>query len=298
VTTAVSAAGKAPLKVGIYGDGDPADDNGEQSWVIYCLDKSTGEILRQRVVAFLGSQGVFVYDLDGKLLWSKDLGAFDIGPVGYGLQWGTASSPILFEDKLVLQCDQKQGGFLLLLDARDGKELWRLKFPGDIPVPTRIFSNGLIYVTNAHSGPTPLFAIKPDAHRDISPQGTATSSEGLAWYEPHNGAYMQTPPVLDGLIYGWSDRGVLKVFDARTGELKYSQHLGAGTTRFSASPIAVDGKILFTSEEGEVFVVKAGPQFELLSKNLMGETSMASSAFSEDTIFYRTQGHVVAIKGN
>ncbi len=370
VTTAVSAAGKAPLKVGLYGDGDPADDNGEQSWMLYCLDKSTGKILWQRVatkslpktkrhtkathanatpvtdgkrvVVFFGSQGVYSYDLDGKLLWSKDLGSFDVGPVGYDLQWGTASSPVLFEDKLVLQCDQKEHGFLLLLNAADGKELWRtsrdgiatqswatpaviraggrtqivsngwpyiagydfangkelwrLKSPGDIPVPTPIFSNGLIYVTNAHSGPTPLFAIKPDAHGDITPQGSATTSPGLAWYEPHNGAYMQTPLVLEGLIYSCSDRGVLKAFDARTGELKYSQRLGAGTTGFSASPIAVDGKLLFTSEEGEVFVVKAGPQFELLSKNLMGEISMASPAFSEDTIFYRTQGHVIAIK--
>ncbi len=130
---------------------------------------------------------------------------------------------MLFEDKVVLQCDQKQGGFLVQLNVADGeeiwrtsrepiatqswatpavvraaartqivsngwpyiagydfangKELWRLKSPGDIPVPTPIFANGLIYVTNAHSGPTPLFAIKPDAHGDISPQGTATSDQ-------------------------------------------------------------------------------------------------------------------------
>ena len=57
----------------------------------------------------------------------------------------------------------------------------------------------------------------------------------------------------------------------------------------------VDGKIYFTSEEGEVFVVKAGPQFELLSKNMMGEIAMASPAFSENVLYYRTRGHVVAI---
>ena len=372
VTSAVSSAGKAPLKVGIYGDGDPADDNGEQSWVVYCLDKSSGKILWQRVatkslpktkrhtkathnnatpvtdgkrlVVFFGSQGLYCYDLDGKILWTKDLGTFDVGPVGYDLQWGTASSPVLFEDKIVLQCDQKQGSFLILLKATDGseiwrtsregtssqswatpavvrtagrtqivdngwpyiagydfatgKELWRLKSPGDIPVPTPIFVNGLIYVTNAHSGPTPLFAIKPDASGDITPKGTATTSDGLAWYEPHNGAYMQTPLVYAGLLYSCSDRGVLKVFDARTGELRYSQRLGAGTTGFSASPIAVDGKVFFSSEEGEIFVIKAGPQFELLSKNLMGEISMSSPAFSEDVLYFRTQGHVIAIKGN
>lgn len=368
VTTAISSSGPASLRVGLYGDGDPADDNGEQSWVVYCLDKNTGKILWQRVAAksapktkrhtksthanatpvtdgerlivFLGSEGVYCYDLDGKLLWKKDLGKFDVGPVGYDLQWGTASSPVLYGDKLVLQCDQKQGGFLVVLSAKDGheiwrtsrdgaasqnwatpavvradgrtqivcngwpfiagydfatgKELWRLKSGGDIPVPTPVFSNGLIYVTNAHSGPTPLYAIRPDATGDITPDASNKSS-GLAWYEPHNGAYMQTPLILDGLLYSCSDRGVLKVFDARSGAPRYTQRLGAGTTGFSASPIAVDSKVFFTSEEGEVYVIKAGPTYELLSKNLMGEIAMASPAYSEDVLYYRTRGHVVAI---
>jgi outer membrane protein assembly factor BamB len=273
-------------------------------------------------------------------LWKKDLGTFDVGPQGYDLQWGTASSPVLFEDKVVLQCDQKVGSFLVVLSAKDGKELWRasregtsghnwatpavvraagrtqiicngwpyiagydfatgkelwrLKSGGDIPVPTPVFSNGIIYVTNAHGGPTPLYAIRPEASGDISPDAS-NKSKGLAWYEPHNGAYMQTPLISGGLVYSCSDRGVLKVFDAATGELKYTQRLGAGVNGFSASPIAVDGKIYFTSEEGEVFVIKAGATFELLSKNLMGEIAMASPAFSEDVLYYRTRGRVVAI---
>jgi outer membrane protein assembly factor BamB len=369
VTTAISSSGPAPLKVGLYGDGDPADDNGEQSWVVYCLDKNTGKILWQRVatknapktkrhtkathanatpvtdgervIVFFGSEGVYSYDLDGKLLWKKDLGTFDVGPLGYDLQWGTASSPVLYEDKLVLQCDQKKGSFLVVLSVKDGheiwrtsregtssqnwgtpavvkaagrtqiicngwpyiagydfangKELWRLKSGGDIPVPTPVFSNGLIYVTNSHSGPTPLYAIKPDASGDITPDATSNKSSGLAWYEPHNGAYMQTPLILDGLLYSCSDRGVLKVFDAKSGDLRYTQRLGSGTTGFSASPIAVDSKVFFTSEEGEVYVVKAGAGFELLSKNLLGEIAMASPAFSEDVLYYRTRGRLIAI---
>jgi outer membrane protein assembly factor BamB len=368
VTSAVSAAGTAPLRVGLYGDGDSADDNGEQSWVVYCLDKTTGKILwqrvatknapktkrhtkathanatpvtdGQRVVVFFGSEGVYSYDLDGKLLWKKDLGTFDVGPSGYDLQWGTASSPVLFEDKLVLQCDQKVGSFLIVLSAKDGrelwrtsregtssqnwatpavvkaagrtqvicngwpyiasydfttgKELWRLKSGGDIPVPTPVFSNGIIYVTNAHGGPTPLYAIKPEASGDISPDASGKSS-GLVWYEAKNGAYMQTPLIVGGLVYSCSDRGILKVFDAKTGEQKYTQRLSQGTNGFSASPIAVDSKIYFTSEEGEVFVIKAGPTYELLSKNLLGEIAMASPAYSEDILYYRTRGHVIAI---
>lgn len=367
VTTAISSAGPAPLKVGLYGEGDPADDNAEQSWVVYCLDKDTGKILWERVahkgapktkrhtkathanatpttdgkrlIAFFGSEGVYAYDLEGKLLWTKDLGVFDPGPQGYDLQWGTASSPVLFEDKLILQCDQKKDSFLVVLSAQDGKELWRvgrdgvsnhswatpaivraagrtqivcngwpyiagyelgtgkelwrLKSGGDIPVPTPVFAHGLIYVTNAHGGPKPLYAVKPDASGDITPQGDA--SRGLAWYEPNNGAYMQTPVILGDLLYSCSDRGVLKVFDARTGKLHYTERLGAGTTGFSSSPIAVDSKLYFASEEGEVYVIKAGPQFEQLSKNLLGEIAMASPAVSENVLYYRTRGHVVAI---
>ena len=238
VTSAISSAGPAPLKVGLYGDGDPADDNAEQSWVVYCLDKNTGKILWQRVahkgapktkrhtkathanstpatdgkrlIAYLGSEGVYAYDLNGALLWTKDLGVFDPGPQGYDLQWGTASSPVLFEDKLILQCDQKKNSFLVVLSAKDGKELWRvgrdgvsnhswatpavirgsgrtqivcngwpyiagyelatgkelwrLKSGGDIPVPTPVFADGLIYVTNAHGGPEA--ALRRQARRD------------------------------------------------------------------------------------------------------------------------------------
>lgn len=369
VTTAISSAGTAPLKIGLYGSGDPAEDNAEQSWVVYGVDKNTGKILWQRVsqrgapktkrhtkathanatpvtdgkrlIAFFGSEGVYAYDPDGNLLWKKDLGVFDPGPQGYDLQWGTASSPVLYEDKVILQCDQKKGSFLLILSAKTGgelwrverdgvsnqswatpaviqaagrtqivcngwpyiagydlntgKELWRLKSGGDIPVPTPVFAHGLIYVTNAHGGAAPLFAIKPGASGDITPQGTE-ASPGLAWWEPRNGAYMQTPLVVGDLLYSCSDRGVLKVFDARTGALQYTQRLGSGTTGFTASPIAIGTNILFTSEEGEVYVIKAGREYELVGKNFLGEIAMASPAVSEDVLYYRTRGSVVAIR--
>jgi outer membrane protein assembly factor BamB len=368
VTTAVNSGGPAPLKIGLYGSGDPADDNAEQSWIVYCLDKNTGRILWQRVaskgtpktkrhtkathanstpvtdgerlIAFFGSEGVHAYDLDGKLLWKKDLGVFDPGPQGYDYQWGTASSPVLFDGKVVLQCDQKKGSFLVLLSAKTGqelwrverdgisnhswatpavartgprtqivcngwpyiagydlttgKELWRLKSSGDIPVPTPVFAHELVYITNAHGGSAPLYAVHPNASGDITPEGSSKSS-GLGWFEPRNGAYMQTPLILGELLYSCSDRGVLKVYDARSGRLHYTQRLGTGTTGFTASPVAAESKIFFTSEEGEVYVIKAGTEYELLSKNLLGEIAMASPAISDGVLYYRTRGHVVAI---
>ena len=367
ITTAVSEKGSAPLRVGLYGDGDSADDNGAQRWILYAIDKTSGKILWEqtaregapkgrrhtkathanstpvtdgkRVIAWFGSEGLYAYSMDGKLLWKKDLGVFDVGPQGYDLQWGAASSPVLYQNMIILQCDQKKGSFLIVLDALTGKELWRvnrdgvsnhswstpavvvtsnrtqivtngwpfiasydlnsgrelwrIKSGGDIPVPTPIFDNGRIYVTNAHGGPAPLYAILPDSNGDITPTGS--SRKGLAWYEPRNGAYMQTPLIVDGLLYSCSDRGVLKVYDAASGEAHYTQRLGEGTTGFSASPIAVDGKILFTSEEGEVFVIRAGKSFELLAKNQLGEIAMASPAVSSDVLYFRTRGHLVAI---
>lgn len=371
VATAISSAGEAPLKVGLYGAGDPAADDAEQQWVIYCLDKRSGKIVWQRVavkakprtrrhtkathanttlatdgkriVAFFGSEGLHVFDMNGKPQWHKDLGTFDIGPQGYDLQWGNASSPVLHNDTIVLQCDQKKGSFLVAFSASDGrelfrtprdgvsnhswatpavitaanrtqivcngwpfiagydfatgKELWRLKSGGDIPVPTPVLAQNLIFVTNAHGGPAPLYAIRPDATGDISLAGEARTSKGIAWSEPRNGAYMQTPLILDGILYSCSDRGVLKAYDAQTGQLHYTQRIGAGTIGFSASPVAAGGKILITSEEGEVYVIKPGRTYELLATNKLGEIAMASPAISDGVIYFRSRSHIVAVAG-
>ncbi len=122
----------------------------------------------------------------------------------------------------------------------------------------------------------PLFAIFPDASGDITPAESASESRGLAWQIPRNvNETMATPIVFGGLVYSLADNGVLKVYDALKGGQKYIRRLGAGGG-FSASPIAVDSKIFFSSEDGEVYVVKAGPEFELLSKNLMGEPVLAT----------------------
>jgi outer membrane protein assembly factor BamB len=185
--------------------------------------------------------------------------------------------------------------YIASYELATGKELWRLKSLGDIVAPTPVLAHGLIFITNAHGGQAPMYAVRPDAAGDITPAGDAKSSPGLAWMEPRNGAYMQTPLVVGELLYSCSDRGVLKVYEARTGVLRYTQRLGEGTTGFSSSPVAVDGRVYFASEEGEVFVVKAGATFEMVSKNLLGEIAMATPAVSEDTLYYRTRGSLVAI---
>jgi outer membrane protein assembly factor BamB len=88
---------------------------------------------------------------------------------------------------------------------------------------------------------------------------------------------------------------VLKVYDARTGQKHYEQRLGSGTTGFSASPVLAGSNLYFSSEEGEIYVVKAGPKFELVGMNTMGEITMASPAVSDGVLFFHTRGHMVAI---
>lgn len=369
VATAVARAGAAPLKVGLYGAGDSANDKGEQAWKIYALDRATGTVqweqtahsgvpraLRhtkathanttlstdgQRIIAFFGSEGLFAFSMTGKQLWRKDLGRLVNTPAGWDLQWGYASSPALYNGRIAVLCDVQGAPFVAMFSAADGREiwrtsrkdvssqswaspaviergqrrqvvcngwphiasydfetgqeLWRLKSEGDIPVPTPVFAHGLIYVTNAHGGPAPLYAIKPDAEGDITPAGDARTSTGIVWSTAKNGAYMQTPLVLGDLIYSCSDRGILKCYDARTGKLQYEQRLGAGTTGFSSSPVASGDRLYFASEEGEVYVVKAGPKFELLGMNRMGEITMATPAADAGVLYYRTHGHVVAV---
>ncbi len=369
VTTAISSAGKAPLKIGLYGSGDSADDDAEQEWVVYCLDKASGKVLwretahrgkprarrhtkathanttvatdGKRVIALFGSEGLYSYTLDGRLEWQKDLGTLDMAPSDdRTLSWGYASSPALFEDTVVVQSDSKKDGFLAAFRAADGRELWRvarsavsvcswatpgvfktgnrtqvvtngypyiasydfktgrelwrLKSGGDIPVPTPFMAGGLIYVANAHGGKAPLYAIRPDASGDITPAPGASASNGVAWSEERNGSYLQTPVAYGELVYASTSQGIFKAYDARTGRKMYEQRLGNGGS-FTSSPIAADGKIYVSNEEGQTFVVKAGPQFELLSTNELGEIVLSTPAISDGMLYVRTSASVLAI---
>src|ERR1035438_6347217 len=154
VTTAVSSKPDATFKAGLYGEGTASDDFSVHQWNVLCLDRATGKVLWERtayqgvpkekrhikstyanatpatdgrvVVAFFGSQGLYAYDLAGNLLWKRDLGRFDVGAYDAPeFEWGTASSPILYKDLVIVQCDQQKGSFLNALDAKSGKTVWR-----------------------------------------------------------------------------------------------------------------------------------------------------------------------------
>jgi outer membrane protein assembly factor BamB len=180
-------------------------------------------------------------------------------------------------------------------DAKTGQEVWKLSGGGDIPTPTPVVEDGVVFLTNAHGRMSPIYAVKLSAKGDVSLQGEATSSEHVLWAKHREGAYMPTPIVKNGLLYVFRDHGVLSCYDAKTGERIYNERLGTGRTGFTASGILADGKLLYTSELGEVFVVKEGRKFELVGTNQLGEVCLATPAASEGSLYFRTQGHVAAI---
>jgi len=289
----------------------------------------------QRVVACFGSEGLVAYDHDGQELWRVDLGALEVGAPGHheSLPWGYGSSPTLHAGVVYVQCDQEGDSFLLAIDAAtgeerwraareeesstwctptvhvgperaqviangyqviagyaldSGEELWRLVGGGDVPVPTPVVADGLVFLTSAHGPSRPLRAV-PTGARGLLVR------EDLAWSQPRAGVYMQTPLVLEGLVYACSDGGVLGVYDARTGERVYRERLGDGTAGFTASPVASGERIWWVAEDGEVVCVRRGAQLEVLGRSELGETSLATPAISEGVLYVRGRSRLFAV---
>jgi outer membrane protein assembly factor BamB len=180
--------------------------------------------------------------------------------------------------------------------AKTGKEIWKLRGGGDIPVPAPVVAHGLAFITHAHGPGSPIYAVRlATAKGDVTPAEGQASSEHVAWSVPRGGAYMQTPLVYGDNLYTCRDNGVLTCYRARTGERLWQERLGSGSTGFTSSPVAADGKLYFTSEEGDVYVLRAGDRFEQLAKNALGEVTMATPAISDGRIFFRTRSHLVAV---
>ena len=181
-------------------------------------------------------------------------------------------------------------------DFKTGQQIWTMKGGGDIPVPVPVIGNGLIYVTNAHGvGGSPIYAIRETAKGDISLAPDTTTNAGIAWSVKADGAYLISPVLYRDQLYVTKTNGAFSVFHATTGERIYQGRLGSGTSAFTASTIAADGKLYFTNEDGDVYVVKAGT-FEILATNSIGGIGMATPAVSEGVLYFRTSTSLLAIK--
>jgi outer membrane protein assembly factor BamB len=370
VTTAKSGKADAGLRLGLYGDIASVTDDTVHTWLLTCMDAATGQVLFEtkmhegvpkvkrhtksthanstlatdgtHIVAMLGAEGLFAFDMKGKQLWKVDLGPLDSGYYMVpAAQWEFGSSPIIHDGTVIVQADVQKGSFLGAFDVKTGKELWRTprqdvptwstptihvvggktqivvngwrhmgaydfetgaeiwklkSVGGDIPVPVPIVGNGMVYLTSAHGSGAPVFAIKETAKGDITLAPEATTNAHIACSSSKDGAYMISPVLYQGLLYVAKNNGVFAVFDAVTGEKVYQERLGDGTTGFTASLVAADGKVYFTSEDGDVYVVKAGRTYELLSKNPLGDYAMATPAISNGTLYFRTGAAVIAVK--
>lgn len=180
-------------------------------------------------------------------------------------------------------------------DFATGKEIWKLSGGGDIPVPTPVASDGLVYITNAHGSDSPVYAIRESATGDVSLKSPETSNAGVVWTAPRSGGYMCTPLVYRGLVYIVRFNGVLNVFDAKTGDKKYEARLAGATSAFTSSPVANDGKVYISSEDGQVFVITAGSKYEVIAMNEMSTPILATPAISEGRLFLRTGDQIMAI---
>lgn len=368
LTTAVSTQGNATFKHGLFGEGDASTDLSVQKWQLLSIDARSGRILWQstayegvpkekrhvkntyasstpatdgeHIITFFGSQGLFCFDAKGKVIWKKDLGVLDLGAYDAPqYEWGTASSPIIYRNKVIVQCDTQKNDFLLAVDIDSGKtiwkadreelpswgtptiypgkkrtelitnasnfirgydpetgnELWRLGGSSQITAPTPVFSKDLIVIASGRRPEAPIFVMRAGATGDITLEKGASSSGQIAWSRQQRGPYMPTPLIYGDYLYVLANQGILDCYELSTGKEIYRQRLAHQGGGFSASPVAADGRIILSSEDGDMFVVKAGPLFELLATNPMGERVMATPAISDGKLFIRAEHTLFAI---
>lgn len=287
----------------------------------------------KRVYAYFGNGGLLAVDFEGKVLWKVSFGEINLyhGPGGTPLLY--KDRLILFqEQRSFSRGDPGNPGFIVAIDKESGRELWRKdRSPrpgwgtpiavqvddrveiivsssrridaydpqtGDIlwfcsgntaeVIPTPAVGHGLIYCCSGRRGPT--IAVRPGGSGDV----TATH---VAWKIAEDSPFVPSPLLLGDYLYTINDMlSVASCHNAKTGELVGQLKLGRPSREsFSASPIAVGGKIFFTNDDGETFVLAPAPDFKLLHINRFGERTFASPALVDGRWYYRTEKHLICI---
>src|SRR6185295_3117141 len=282
-----------------------------------------------RLIASFGSRGIFCYDLDGNLKWTRVLGNMKI-KVGFG----EGISPVLHGDSVVLNWDHEGGSFIVRLDAATGEEKWRVareegttwttplvveaagvtqgvvngtkrtrsydlatgrliwECGGQVmnPIPMPVTLDGTVYCMTGYKGYA-VTAIRLNSKGDVS------ESPQVIWKRNDAGPYVASPVIADGLLYFTKERqGILMCVDARTGALKYGPERLPEIDTIYASLMAAAGKIYVAGREGTVLVLKQGPAFEVLAKNTLDEGIDASPVVVGKQLYLRGSKHLYCLE--
>ena len=185
--------------------------------------------------------------------------------------------------------------FIRGYDPDTGKELWRLGGSSRVTAPTPIFDKDLLVISSGRRPEAPIFVLRAGASGDIRLKGEQTSNQHVAWSMQKVGSYMPTPLIYQGLLYVLRNQGILSCYDLATGEEKYTERIPHQGSGFSGSPVAADGKLYLPSEDGDIFVVKAGAKFALLGTNPIGQLLMSTPALSGGMMLVRAEHDLFAI---
>ena len=306
-------------------EGTPYDNRHRKSSYAASTPATDGKM----VYAFFGTEGLYAYDYKGKLAWKAQLG--NLATLGMG----TAASPILYENLVIVQCDEDNGdaSFIVALDKKTGKEAWRTprtkiqvswSTPLLVRTPKRaeLIASGTEFVISydpatgkelwRHKGlesnaiPSPVansemvylvagYPAKIAMAIKLGGSGDLTGTPNVPWKYAKGTAYVPSPILYGDYLYLTTDRGILTAIDAKTGEVKYEGGRIPIPATFTASPVAFEGKILMTSEDGDTFIVKAGPKHEIVGTNSIGEAVYASPAIADGHIYIRGEKNLYSI---
>ena len=281
----------------------------------------------ERVYVYMADIGLFAIDFDGEIVWSvplewlprREWGAASspvlhdgrlylvndneaesyvaayVAATGEEL-WRTArdersnwSTPFVWENDVRTELvTTGQNGVRAY--GLDGEVLWSLTGMSSLVIPTPFSEHGLLYINSGYVADQsrPVYAIRAGASGDITLPEGAMSNDYVVWSHPQLGSYNPSSLVYGDYHYTLLDRGILLCYDARTGEEVYPRKRITAGTLFTASPWAYNGKLFALSEDGDTFVIQAGPEFAVLGRNSLDEMTLSTPAVVQGSVLIRT----------